>query len=184
MHWSPDTSAFRMIEEQGFINTAQFLYQHEAESNIFVDLITYRYDRPITTELVSFENGMILQSAEVDIKDLRVDLWWTTSTELDSDYTVSAFVLNEQGQTCPHNSILYPFFGERPTSTWNSESTVYDPRILQLAEGITELTAGDYTVGVKVYHFADSGIEVIPTTDSDELYPVGKITLEYRLVAR
>jgi hypothetical protein len=52
---------------------------------------------------------------------------------------------------------------------------IYDPRLLELAEGIDALPPGTYTVSVQVYRWTPAGIIDIPTTEGDQAAVIGTL---------
>jgi hypothetical protein len=117
-----------------------------------------------------------MQIRQVRVSDDNlVEIWWSSNALLDQNYTVSAILLDENGRLVAQDD-SYPFFGERPTSTWTNGEIIYDPHHLKLAEGISALPAGTYTVGVKVYLLTDT-ITIQPTIGGDEYAVVGTMSM-------
>jgi hypothetical protein len=113
---------------------------------------------------------MILRQTDFDPDKMRLDLWWTSEAAQANDYTVSAFLLNEEGQLVAQLD-TYPFNGERPTTSWQAGETIYDPHVLVAAEGFpapSDLPTGRYQLGVKVYLSTPEGLTVIKDGEGQE----------------
>lgn len=171
MHWSSDRSGFDALASTGHIQTAVM-----TEDWLGNDLNVYRFDQvpPEIGAITTYESGMILRDAAIHPDALRVDLWWSVASVLDENYTVSAFLLAEDGRLVAQLD-SYPFDNQRPTSTWEANAVIYDPRPLELIEGLDELAPGTYAVGVKVYRWTPEGIIDILTLDGEEYVIIGSI---------
>ncbi len=176
MHWSSDESAVGWLNTLGFTQTARFAVPHAIAINVYEDLTTFRYDRLPDEFVTTYANGMILRQATVYDDDLLVEFWWETVTPLDTDYTVSAFLLDETGVLVAQLD-SQPLNNTRPTTSWFVGEVIYDPHILVPINGNT-LPAGTYTVGVVVYRWSPDGITRILTEDGADSYNIGTITLE------
>lgn len=168
MHWSSDMSSFEALRDVGYIQTAKTSWAWVENSQL--DL--YRFDRISDTTIAEYQNGMQIRQVRVSDDNL-VEIWWSSDVVLDQNYTVSAILLDENGRLVAQDD-RYPFFGERPTSTWGTDEIVYDPHQMTLVDGISALPTGTYTVGVKVYLLTDA-IMVQPTTGGDEYAVVGMV---------
>jgi hypothetical protein len=161
VHWSADDHILRQLEDNGYRRTATFTTDHLGNA-----LSVYRYDVLSDEPVIVFQNGMRLH--QVVVRDARLDLWWSADAVLGADYTVSAFVLDENGMlVTQHDS--YPLLNQRPTSGWLPDEMIYDPHTLELSR----LPTGRYTVAVKVYTWYD-GV-VYTTADGDEWAVVGVV---------
>ncbi len=171
MHWSSDMSSFEALRDTGYIQTAKTSWSWVENSSL--DL--YRFDRIPDQVLACFVNGMCIRQARFsDVHDrMLVEIWWSADEILAQNYTVSAILLDENGRLVAQDD-SYPFFGEKPTSTWADGEIVYDPHPLRFAEGITELPAGRYTVAVKVYLLTDT-LTIQPTDNGDEFAILGEM---------
>jgi hypothetical protein len=164
-HWSPERRVFQQLANAGFTQTAQMTTDHLGN-----DLNVYRFDRFPRAEPVRYTSDMLLLATEFDQAVGLLELWWRANRPLALDYTVSAFVLDENGQlVAQHDS--FPFENQRPTSTWRSGEVVYDPHPID----ISALPPGRYTLGVKVYTYFDQAI--FPTEAGEDYTIVGKFTL-------
>lgn len=170
MHWSSDMSSFEALRDMGYIQTAKTSWAWVENSQL--DL--YRFDRIPNTILASYQNGMAIRQVRISDDNL-VEIWWSSDVVLDQNYTVSAILLDENGRLVAQDD-NYPFFGQNPTSTWETGEIVYDPHHLKLADGISALPAGTYTVGVKVYLLTDV-ITVQPTQAGDEYAVAGTVSI-------
>jgi hypothetical protein len=163
--WNDQPLAFELLASNGFTET---MHRQLSYQGITVD--TYRYDKLSETEIAVYENGMVLQDAKIN-RD-HIDLWWTVAQPLERDFTVSAFLLDSSGQlVAQHDS--QPMLNERPTSTWQTNEVIYDPKPL---EGIDRLPTGTYTVGVKVYRLRADGVRDIPLEDGQPYAIIGDFT--------
>lgn len=170
MHWSSDLTAFDMLRDTGHVQTALM-----SEDWLGNDLNVYRFDivPPEEDALGRFENGMILRDAIIHPDQMRVDLWWSADTLLEADYSVSARLLDANGVLVAQVD-SFPFENQRPTTTWASGEVVYDPRTLSLADGISDLPAGTYTVAVSVYLWTPAGILNQQTATAEDSLIVGE----------
>jgi hypothetical protein len=118
----------------------------------------YRFDRLPAVPVAQFGNGMTLRQFEILPDEGRVDLWWSADAPLDKDYTVSAFLLDANGQLVAQFD-GYPFqdFSPRPTTTFQPGEVVYDPHPLDWSS----LPPGHYTVAVQLYTWQD-GVKYPP----------------------
>jgi len=135
----------------------------------------YRYDRLTDDPLDTFANGMVLRAAEIIADDLRVDLWWSINGTIDADYIVSAVILDENGQLMAQLD-AQPQNNTRPTTSFGPDELVYDPRVLDLADGVADLPPGTYQVAVRVYRFADGAIQPVFTVDGAPDMVIGSLT--------
>ncbi len=171
MHWSKDRSGFEALEQTGYTQTAVM-----TEDWLGNDLNVYRFDRlPSSAQaLATFQNGMALHDADILPELLRVDLFWATASALETDYTVSVILLNENGVLVAQDD-AQPFINQRSTSGWQLGEVIYDPHTLQLTNPLTELPAGTYTIGVKVYLWTPEGIQVQMLDSGEEFAVLGTL---------
>ena len=164
--WDPDETVFRLLEQAGYQRTATLPTPHYGGQEI---INVYRYDRFQPDEnAIPYVNGMVLEQARIVNQGNRVDLWWQANEKLDDDYTISVFLLDENGQlVAQHDS--YPLENERPTTGWEPGEVIYDPHPLE----ISGLAPGRYTVGVKVYTWYDG--QVRETVAGDPWAIIGAI---------
>jgi len=149
MYWSNDDSVLGWLDKLGFRQTADFVYRHDGGLAGEVRMHIFRFDRLDEAEFVArFENGMILQSASLDVDDLRVDLLWRTEARLRRDYSISAKLLDQAGAVAAQMD-SQPQLNQRPTSGWQAGEAVYSPHEMQLTGDA--LSAGEYQVAVQVY---------------------------------
>jgi hypothetical protein len=164
VHWSADENIFGQLVGNGYARTATFTTDHLGNT-----LAVYRYDALTAESVDTYTNGMSLR--QVTIRADRVDLWWSADTPLDVDYTVSAFLLDENGILVAQDD-THPFLNNRPTTRWQPNEIVYDPHPLPLPS----LPPGRYTLAVKLYTWYDS--VVYQTVEGDEWAVVGDIEVE------
>jgi hypothetical protein len=169
--WGGDEIIFERLAENGYTRTMTTVTKH-----LDNDINLYRYDHLPTEPAASYQNGMDLRAVEIDAETLRVDLWWSVDEQLAENYTTAVMLLDESGLPVAQMD-SQPYFEQRSTSSWQPTTVVFDPKTLQLNDGVSELAAGEYTVIVKVYLWsADIGVTDIPTTDGDMWMVVGKLT--------
>ena len=160
MHWSKDNSGFEALAQTGHVQTALM-----TEDWLGNDLNVYRFDVLPAEAVTEYTSGMVLRDALLHADQLQIDLFWSAAESLPADYTVSAILLDSDGQLMAQDD-AQPFINQRPTTTWQPGEVVYDPHILHPLNG--ELPPGTYTVAVKVYLWSPEGITVMPTLEGDE----------------
>ncbi len=168
-HWSPDQSGFDFLKQTGHVQTALMTTYWGTNA-----LNVYRYDVIQPEPVVDYTNGMRLRQFAIHPDDLRVDLWWSATQPLDQDYSVSVFLLDENGQLVAQKDD-FPFLNQRPTTGWQPDEVVFDPHTLELASGLAALPSGSYTVAVKLYTYYDG--QQYPTINGDPWQVIG--TLEW-----
>lgn len=167
-YWSSDQGAFDWLNTFGFQRTAA------VQAAFNPDVWFYRYDRVPAQPLVTFVNGMQLQ--DVLLHDGGyMELFWTLQEESAVDFTTSAFLLDASGALVAQFD-SQPFLNQRPTSTWSSGETVYDPKRVRTADG-SPLPAGRYTAGVLIYRFVDGSIERILSAEGADWFSPGEIEI-------
>ncbi len=163
VHWSPDQSAFRFLEQTGHVQTAKMSVDHVGNS-----LDVYRFDRITDTPVTTFANGMTLRQFQILPDAARVDLWWSADQALGADYTTSVFLLDAAGQLVTQYDV-YPFENARPTTSWQPGEVVYDPHPLDLSA----IPPGQYTVAVQIYTWYDQVKQ--PTASGDPWQVIGTL---------
>lgn len=178
MYWSNDLSGRGWLDNLGFQQSAHFTYNHDGGASGNTMMSIFRFDRlDFTQPIAEFENGMLLQSAEVDVEDLRVDLIWTSNNLLDREYTISAKLLDANGVLVAQFD-SQPQLNQRPTATWQPDELIYSPHEYRLRDGLSVLDAGDYQAVVQVYLAEDSEIVNIPTQNGEEWVILDTIRLD------
>jgi uncharacterized membrane protein len=174
MQWSKDQSGFEALAATGYTQTA-IMTEHWLEN----DLSVFRFDRvpPSDDAITTYDNGMVLRDAALHPELLRVDLWWSATQTLDRNYTISVFLLADNGQLLAQYD-AYPFNNARPTASWQPDEVVYDPHELVLIEGLESLPPGSYSAAVKVYLWTGDGIHDILTIDGANSTVIGTIIIE------
>jgi hypothetical protein len=177
MYWSDDLSARGWLNNLGFQQSAHFKYRHDGGASGESTMSIFRFDRPDNSQpIAEFENDMLLQSAEVDREDLRVDLLWSSDVRIDRDYTISAKLLDADGILVAQLD-SQPQLNQRPTTTWQPDELIYSPHELQLREGLLTLPVGDYQVIVQVYLVEGSEIVNIPSQNGEEWIVIDTISI-------
>jgi len=147
-----------LLMEAGFINTGNS--RVETDLNIPIEL--WRFDRQSDDAITNFEDVFTLHSAQTRIGEweLAVNLLWSALIQPEHDYTMSVFLLNNEGiLVAQHDG--YPFDNLAPTSTWTDGQLIFDSHLLN----IDALPSGNYQLGVKIYRVADGSITVLPVSD-------------------
>lgn len=169
--WSDAPIAPLLLTDFTLTHTHMFEFQG-------IVVTTLRYDRPLdSVPLARFENGMVLARASLGDSPQDMVLLWQTSGPLDVDYTVSAFLLDADGRLAAQIDSM-PAENQRPTSQWQGDGLIYDPRHMVTLDG-APLTAGTYQAAVKVYrHMPDGMIQDVPLEDGQPWAIVGTVTVE------
>ena len=165
-YWSKDFSAMPWLDTLGYQRSATFTVDFNP------DVYFYRYDRIVAEPLARYENGLILQAAEVRDAGL-IELWWTRSDPFDESYTTSGFLLDEAGQLVAQFD-SQPFFNEQPMPTWPQEALIYDPKPLITLSG-EPLPPGRYQAGVVVYRQDQAGLQRLNTEAGEDMVLLGTI---------
>lgn len=98
-----------------------------------------------------------------------LDLYWKAQQELTSDYSVSAQLVDSQGNLYGQKDNQHP--GEYPTSRWNTEQYVKDRHVIRTLPGTPP---GEYVINVGVYSVATlQGLNVL----NEHKIPVGTWTV-------
>ncbi|MCA9913113.1 MAG: hypothetical protein KC496_07180, partial [Anaerolineae bacterium] len=163
-YWSSDTGALDWLDTFGLQRTATF------SASFNPDVHLYRYDRLPDESPAQYQNGMILRDALLHDSTL-VELLWQTETPLSAEYTTSVVLLDESGQVIAQQD-SQPFLSQRPTSAWQPDEVIYDPKIVQPMP-----PAGEYRVGVVVYQQINGEVQRILTNNNTDLLFIGMIRL-------
>lgn len=140
-----------LIAEAGFERTAALSVDH-----LGTPIYSYRYDRRPAITLATFGDWFALHrydapTVAVPGERIAVALWWSAAQPPSLDYSVSVFLLDRSGALiAQHDSS--PLEGHAPTSAWQPGALMFDLHRLVLPP---HLPAGSYTLGVKVYWWAD-----------------------------
>ncbi len=164
LFWSKDDTLLHTLDAAGYVRTWTQTTDHIGNA---IDL--YRYDHLPEAARATFQNDMILRAAEIDVEDLRFDLWWSVAAPVDADYTTSAILLDAAGQ------VVAQLDSPLPMTTLSAENVIYEGKSLDLAAGLTALPPGTYTALVKVYRFTPEGIVDIPTVDDAPWVEIGVV---------
>ncbi len=175
MHWSGDGSAFAWLDQLDFQQTADFVYKHDGGSAGEVELHIYRFDRIASDPILArWQNGMILQSAKVDVEDLRLDLLFRSEEPQSEDYTVSAKLFDAQDNNRAQID-SQPQHDQRPTSGWSIGELVYSPQELEV---FYALEPGTYELVLQVYLLEDSSYRNVATVDGQYSVVIGAIQID------
>ncbi|MCC7207520.1 MAG: glycosyltransferase family 39 protein [Anaerolineae bacterium] len=163
-YWGPaENPLFQFLGDHGFVRTATHVRQHQGN-----DIFLYRYDRPPDGEIARFGDLFALKQAAIlperpaPGESLRVQTLWQSLAATPLDYSLSAVVLGPDGALVAQNDGP-PMNGNAPTSGWRVGDFVFDGRTITLRPA---LAPGRYTVGLKVYFYADP--EPLPITRDSE----------------
>lgn len=158
------------LTQQGFIRTATLSRQHVGNT-----IYTYRYDaQPSGSPLATYGDLFALYRADLNTTTItaggtvRVNLLWSALRPPPLDYSVSVFVLGPAGNLIAQQDGP-PLAGKSPTLGWQAGGLYFDSATLRLP---TDLPPGTYTVGVKVYFYADPA--PLPVNGA-ESYTVGQV---------
>jgi hypothetical protein len=156
------------LAADGFLETTPTL---KREFFLLDTVQVTRFARPVEDEPSwTFGDKLGLLSAEpvAEGDTVQAYLLWTPLVDLDVDYSISVFLLNEAGTVAAQHD-GYPLDGASPTSGWLVGGQYFDAHTLQAPPGT-------YTLGVKVYTWFDGA--VLPCGASDCTYiEAGTITL-------
>lgn len=166
-YWSSDMGALTWLQQFGLQRSATFAVDFNP------DVFLYRYDRPRESTLVRYDNGLVLQAAFIHDEARFVELLWWAEQPLREDYTVSVALLDAAGRLVAQHD-AQPFLNQRPTSTWQPQQLIYDPKPLQALPGTT-LVPGSYQVVLVVYHNVQGTIERLLTVELQDLSPIGEL---------
>ncbi len=136
------------LPERGFVRTAELTALHY--DNV---IYLWRYERPPQTRWATFGDLFALERATFDQSGdrVRVALLWRALRTPALDYSVSVFLLNSAGQlVAQHDGV--PLDGNAPTSAWRAGDLKFDSHRIALPP---DLPSGEYTLGVKVYWYAE-----------------------------
>jgi uncharacterized membrane protein len=167
--WGGEQMMLDSLANNGYLRTMTLPFDHLGNT-----IRLFRYDHLPETARAEYSNGLILRGAEIDAAELRVDLWWSVDEQLPADYTTSVMLLDASGIPVAQKDSP-PYFGERPTSSWQTGEVIFDPKTLELVDGAEVLPSGEYTVIVKVYLWSPEGIVDVGTVDEAPWVEVGML---------
>ena len=146
--WSKDDTLLQRLEAANYHRTMDIVTDHLGNA-----IHLYRYDFMPDSARGSYQNGMILRAAEIDINHLRVDLWWSAPQEM--EYTTSVVILDANGQP----------IAQKDSPVHVTQNVVYDGKQLDL---LTDAPNFDgYQVIVKVYQWTPEAIIDVQTSDDE-----------------
>jgi hypothetical protein len=130
-------------------------FSFNAASGAFPTLFARYALPPQGATLANFGGQLWLDEMALEKRAGRLDvgLTWHVENTPPADYTVSVFLLAEDGRLATQQD-SYPMGGASPTSTWVAGRWYYDAHSLPLQA----VPAGRYQVAVKVYTWWDGAI--------------------------
>lgn len=148
-----------LITQAGFQQTAALAVDH-----LGTPLYSYRYDKLTETQLATFGDQLTLRkfnapTSAIPGQTITVTLWWTAEQTLPLDYSISVFLLDQNGSSVAQHDAP-PTAGA--TSTWSPGELKYDAHDLPLP---AHLPPGDYQLAVKVYWYGDQ--QPLPAAGED-----------------
>lgn len=171
VYWNNDPEFLNALSAWGYVRSAT-----AQDTHLGKPIYIYRYDSAAILERSAALFGEQIRlhqavfPAEIARGEaLRAALWWSADLPLPADYTMSVFVLDGAGRlVAQHDG--YPSDGQMPTSSWNVGTLIFDLHRLP-----TNLAAGDYQVGVKVYN----GVNGTPllTQEGKEYFHAGRLKI-------
>lgn len=97
---------------------------------------------------------------------LAVNLLWTTTAQIEHNYIVSVFLLDQAGRLhSQHDSP--PLEGASPTSSWQPQAIYYDGHTLDVGQ----LPTGDYQLGIRIYRFVNDDFSEVTILKPDSCQP-------------
>lgn len=166
-YWSSDTGALTWLDTFGFQRSATVSVDFNP------DVFLYRYDRLPENALARYTNGLTLRDAIIH-DDLRVELLWSSAGNISTNYTTSAYLLDEAGDLVAQYD-SQPFLNERPMTTWQANEIVYDLKPLE-ANRVIEM--GNYEVRVLVYEVINGEVVRLTTEENSDTIGIGFISLD------
>ena len=167
IHFASEENIGFELEARGIMNTASRRWETTLANAI--DL--WRFDRVTNNNpIVVYGDVLRLEKANARIIEdgnVAVNLIWSPLYDLEQNYTISTFLLDQNGFLAGENNDSYPFEGLSPTIDWQTGRAYFDSHILD-ANGIT---SGQYSVGVKVYYFVDEAaqqLNIVPVADCEQ----------------
>jgi hypothetical protein len=161
-------------QKYGYVRTASHTEYHRG-----YPIDWYHYDRlpPLEESLGIYDSKVRLHQVKVPTAGERggtldVSLWWSTTESLGISYSVSVFLLDDNGiLRAQHDGS--PQEGSSPTNTWEPDSIILDTHHIPLPQN---LAPGEYNLAVKVYNSADG---IILRAEGDT-----QVNNEYLVVTR
>lgn len=180
-YWVNTDKAWDMqqpLTDRGYVLTATHREYHLGYP---IDL--YHYDRlPALDEQLALYGGTIrlhrVKSPTVLPlgQALNVSLWWSASTPLSENYSVSAFLLDDAGQLkAQHDGA--PQNGATPFFSWQVDQIVFDSHQIPTEK----LMRTSYRLAIKVYNPVTGDILRVTTpndTQPQEYFVVGTVNIE------
>jgi len=177
VQWSKDEGGIiPLLEGHGFRRTASQLETHLTTNLIHI----WRYDRLLGGEpRALFDSRLALAKVSYPAEVTRgvafpVALWWDVRADLTLDYSTSVFLLDSAGALVAQHDGP-PLDGLERMSGWRAGELRFDePRIMIP----TALPAGTYTLGLKVYFYADpQPLPFAPNPEAAGFLALGRVTV-------
>lgn len=156
-YWGDETYELeKAYFDHGYTRTAS-----HTEYHLGFPIVWYHYDKvpPVAERMGSYDEKISLHQMKApgagDIGGtLTVSLWWSTAEPLTASYSISAFLLDENGfLRAQHDGP--PQEGNKPTNEWQPDTIVFDAHRISIP---ADLPAGEYQLAVKVYNSANGTI--------------------------
>ena len=156
-YWGDATYALEQVyQAHGYTRTAS-----HTEYHLGFPIIWYHYDKvpPVSERIGSYDGKISLHQMKAPGAGqiggtLTVSLWWSTAEPLATSYSISTFLLNDNGiLRAQHDGA--PQDGDQPTNTWQPDEIIFDTHRISIPP---DLPAGEYRLAVKVYNSADGTI--------------------------
>ena len=140
-----------VLDQAGFVRTATFSIDHLGSP-----IYNFRYDKTTDATLARFGDELALHRFDVPASAragemIDVALWWTAQQPPALDYSISAFLLDADGNRVVQQDSA-PLGGASPTTAWEPGALKFDGRRLALP---ADLAPGRYELGVRVYWYGD-----------------------------
>lgn len=167
VRFASDENISSELVTHGIVNTASRLW----ETPLSGDIDLWRFDHPPRDRSpIIFGDILRLEQANAEVLpngDVVVNLLWSPTRDPDQNYTVSTFLLDQNGILVGENNDSHPFDNLSPTSGWQQDQLYFDSHLLA-TEGIPP---GSYSVGVKLYYFVDPAaqqLEIVPIANCEQ----------------
>jgi 4-amino-4-deoxy-L-arabinose transferase-like glycosyltransferase len=118
-----------------------------------------------------FGESLVLEGAQLEERmvspggTLTLDLYWSSLSPTNEDYTVFVHLLNEHGDLVGQGDGL-PVSGRYPTSAWSPGELILDRHVISLA---SEIAPGRYTLVGGLYRASDGTRLTITSLEGDKV---------------
>ncbi|NDJ87331.1 MAG: hypothetical protein GYB66_15740 [Chloroflexi bacterium] len=179
-HWvnpNQEWDAADPLSRHGYTRTATHFEYHQGNP-----IAWYHYDRvpPDSQSLGRYDDTIVLYRAkfpgELTASILDVSLLWGTSRSLETSYSVSVFLLDQQGRLqAQHDGP--PQGGLAPTNTWRADAVYFDHHHIP----ISGINNGEYQLAVKIYNSANGQVLAVTSGNGqtpEEYLIVGTVLIQ------